>query len=724
VRQRPVAPCIAKPGTSTRVLAVLALAASFALRTAPAASASSAPPLAPADPPIPKQLRTVRVEATRLGGPGVSAAGSSDYAVTQQDILNLPQGENSALSEVLAQMPGVSIDQNEQIHIRDTEGPQFQYQINGVMVPLDINTNPPFLSMINPMFVRRIDLLTGVLPARYSYATGGIVAIDTKDGCSAPPGGTLSILGGQRATFQPSLEQSGCDGRLSYYASALYSQSNTAFSAATPGPTPYHDATQGGQALTVFGYRLAAATRLSLILSGAANDNQLPNVPGLSAQYALEGTSGPPSQDIDSYLNFRDALAIAAIDSAPREDLHWQLAYSFHTIVQAFRPDAAGELIYQGVASTATHRDSDNSLQGDLTWRLGEHTFGTGFYGGGYSAHIEDSSLVFPVDATGAQISAVPLGIVNDAQRLNWLSGLYLNDLWTLSPRLAANVGLRWDRVTGFTHGSQLDPTLNLSWKLTRDTMVHAGFARYFQVPIFQGISPTAPTAFAGTTAAGPPGAVSPVTEDDYLWDVGLLAHLTRRLSLSEDNYYERTRHYLDTGQFAVVPIFAPFNYGNGHMWGSELGVHYQRGRLSSYANLTIGRNWQQGVATGQFNFDPLELAFIESHAILLDHQPLVGATAGLNGTWRRFMAGIDGTYSSGLRAGFADQEQLPHVLQINLSIERTFSVPGLGTITDRLSVLDLTDRVNLIRPANGIGIFQAAYGPRRTIYDTVTVPL
>lgn len=669
-------------------------------------------------------LNTIRIEAARLGGPGLTASGSAVYSVTRRDILDLPLGRNSTLTDVLARMPGVSVDQNQQIHIRDTEGPQFQYRIDGVMVPLDINTNPPFLSMINPMFIKRIDLLTGVLPARYGYATGGVVDIETRDGCGAPAGGTFSIEVGQRDTVQPGIEYAGCDRRFGYFTSAVYTRSDTAFSSATPGPTPYHDATHGGQMLSVLTYRLSPATRATLILSGAASDNQLPNVPGLAPQYVLQGVSPPPSQDIRSDLNFRDALAIATIHSAPTPRLSWQLAYSFHTIVQDFRPDDAGELVYQGVASRATHRDLDDSLQGDLVWRLGGHTLGTGFYAGAYSAHIEDRSLVFPVDAAGAQLDANPIAISNDAHRVNWLAGVYLDDLWKISARLRADIGLRWDRLTGFTDASQLDPTLNLTLRLSGRTTVHAGFARNFQVPVFQGISPGAPAAFAGTTAAGPAGAVSPVTEDDYLWDVGLLTRITDRLSLSQDNYYERTRHYLDTGQFGVVPIFAPFNYGSGRMWGSELGLRYRRASLSAYVNVTAGRSWQKGVATGQFNFDPDELAFINAHSILLDHQPLIGAAAGVNATWKGYAFALDGIFSSGLRAGFADQRHLPHVLQFNLSVQRSFEVPGIGTITNRLSVLNVFDRINLIRPAEGIGIFQSAYGPRRTVYATLTVPL
>lgn len=708
-------------------LAALALFATLRMAPLFAANAGDASSLSPpplGDPPLlVAQLGTVEVDATRLGGPGLAPSGAADYAVTRQDILNMPKGEDTTLAGVLTRMPGVSIDENQQIHVRDTEGPQFQYRIDGVMVPLDINTNPPFLSMINPMFVRRIDLLTGVLPARYGYATGGVVDIETRQGCTAP-GGALSILAGQRETFEPSMERSGCDGRLSYFVSGLYDRSNAAFSSATPGPTPYHDRTQAGQALGVIRFQLSPATSLETVLSGAASDNQLPNVPGLAPQYALAGASGPPSAQINSYLNFRDALAMIALESSPLANLSWQLAYGFHTIVQAFRPDDAGELIYQGVASTTTHRDLDHTLEGDVTWQVRAHTLQAGFYQGAYCAHVDDDSRVFPVDENGAQTSPVPLSILNDAHAVNWLSGAYLDDLWRWSPRLRADLGVRWDRITGFTHGSQVDPTINVTFEATRDTSLHAGFSRNFQVPVFQGISPSAPAAFAGTSAAGSPGAVSPVTEDDYLWDVGVLTHITRRLTLSVDNYYERTRHYLDTGQFGVVPIFAAFNYGEGHMWGSELGLHYRRGPVSAYTNITLGRNWQQGVATGQFNFDPTELAFIDTHSIVLDHQPLAGVTAGLSTAWRSYTLDLDGTFSSGLRGGFADQEQLPHVLQVDIGLERSFEVPGIGEITNRISVVNLFDRINLIRPAEGIGIFQAAFGPRRTIYDTLTVPL
>ena len=667
---------------------------------------------------------TVPVHANVIRAPnGVSATGANRYTVTAKDIANLPRGENTTITDVLVQMPGVAIDQNQQIHIRNTEGPQFQYQINGVMVPLDINTNPPFISMINPMFVEQLSLLDGILPSRYSYATGGVVNIQTKDGCEQP-GGSASIYGGQRDTVQPSFQYGGCAGNFSYYVSGLYSQSNTAFSSATPQPDAIHDYSNQGQGFGFFTYNLSPTTRLSLLTSVAASDNQLPNQANLPPQFPLVGVNYYPSAAINSYLNFRDYLGIVSLSSAPTTDLSYQVAYSAHYISQSFEPDNVGELIYQGVSSTAFHSDLDNTLQGDLTYKYGDHTFGLGGYLGEYGVEADDNSLVFPVDSAGDPTSDVPVRVINNANKINLLSGIYVQDTWQPSEKFHVNVGVRWDRLSGFTYNNQIDPTINLVYLPWKNTTLHGGFARYMQVPSFQGISPGAPAAFAGTTGEAGTGVVTPETEDDYEWDAGVVHTPIENLTLSEDAFYEYNKHYLDTGQFGSVPIFAPFNYNKGYIWGTETALTYRRRNLSVYASTTIGRNVQKGVATGQFNFDPDELAYINRHYIVLDHQPEYGASGGITYSPKPYSFSASVIYSSGLRGGFADLDSLPHVVQVDLSGQRSFKVPYIGEITDRITLLNILDRTNLIRPAEGIGIFQAAYAPRITVYDTLTVPL
>ncbi len=667
---------------------------------------------------------TVPVKASMIRAQnGVSSTGANKYTVTSQDIANLPRGDNANLTEVLTQMPGVALDQNQQIHIRNTEGPQFQYQINGVMVPLDINTNPPFISMLNPMFIKQMSLLDGILPSRYSYATGGVLNIETKDGCEQP-GGSASVYGGQRNTVQPSVQYGGCLGNFSYYLSAIYSQSNSAFSSATPAPDAIHNHTNQGQAFGFFTYNLNPTTRLSLTTSMAASNNQLPNQNNLTPQFELEGVTNYPSADINSYLNFRDYLGMLALNGAPAPGLSYQVAYATHYITQSFNPDDLGELLYQGVASTAFHSDFDNTLQADVTYHLGQHTLGAGIYLGEYGVEADDNSLVFPTDPEGNPTQNTPVRVINNANRINLLSGIYLEDTWQLTEKLRVNLGVRWDRLSGFTYNNQIDPTINLMYQLLPSTTLHGGFARYMQVPSFQGISPGAPAAFKNTTGFAGTGAVNPVTEDDYEWDIGAVHQLTQHITVSEDDFFELTKHYLDTGQFGDVPIFAPFNYKNGYIWGTETAVTYNSGNLSIHGSATIGENMQKGVATGQFNFDPDELAYINNNHIVLDHQPMYGASGGVTYRWKPYVFSGSAIYSSGLRGGFADLEALPHVVQVDLSALRSFEIPRIGEVTDRITLLNIFDRTNLIRPAEGIGIFQSAYGPRITVYDTLTIPL
>jgi hypothetical protein len=267
-----------------------------------------------------------------------------------------------------------------------------------------------------------------------------------------------------------------------------------------------------------------------------------------------------------------------------------------------------------------------------------------------------------------------------------------------------------------------LSPRLNVTVRPDADTALHAGVARFMQVPSFLGIAPTTQPAYAGTTAQGPPGVPLPIAETDLEYDVGLVRSLAPGLTLSVDSYYEDTHHYLDTGQFGVVPIFAPFNYDYGHVWGSELALRYKLQNFSAYGNYTVGKNWQKGVATGQFNFDAAELAYIDAHAILLDHQPVNGASAGVSYRLDSYLLSSDAIYSSGLAGGFADTQTLPQVVQVNAAAQRSWTLPGGMPMSFRLSVLNVLDRVNEIRSASGIGIFQAAYAPRRTFYAALDI--
>jgi outer membrane receptor protein involved in Fe transport len=657
---------------------------------------------------------------------GLSKAGTNKYTLTAKDINNLPLGQATPLNQVMLQMPGVALDQHQEIHIRG-EHMGVQYQMNGILLPLDMNTDPTFTQLLNAYFVKSVSLIDGVLPAQYGYRTSGVIDIHTKEGCDGSHN-DFTVAGGQRDTTQATFQLGGCKGGLSYYLTGMFLHSNLGFSSAVPAPDPIHDAVTQGQGFAYLTYTLNSGTKLSLISGLTLAFNQFPDVPNQPPLYQLDhiNPASYPSSAINSGLNQQDYYGVLAINGALSPSADYQLGYSAHYNTQTFYPHPIGDLIYQGVASHVFTSDLANTLQGDLTYRLDSaHVIRGGFYFGEYGLESDQTSQVFPIVMD--QPTTSPISLTANLNKINLVFGFYLEDTWQINEKLSVNFGSRWDRVSGFTDASQFSPTINFVYKPRSDTAIHAGFARNFQVPNFQNVPSGISKLFAGTTGGlntSPGGNTSPFAETDYTWDVGFNYQFTPHLVFAQDNYFRIDRHYLDEGQFGFVPIEAPFNYVRGYGGGTENSITYNRENFAARANLFVAKEEDIGVASGQYNFPPDELLYIDRHYIVLDHTPLVGASGGAAYRWREYQFTVDGLFSSGLRGGFANQTQLPKVWQFNLSGARDFVVPGFGKFTNRVTLLNIFDRTNLIRPSNGIGVFQAAYGPRITVYDALTIPL
>jgi hypothetical protein len=135
---------------------------------------------------------------------------------------------------------------------------------------------------------------------------------------------------------------------LSYYISGLYDQSNTAFSSATPGANAIHDWTNQGQAFGYFSYPLGEKTKLSVVISAAGSNNQLPNRPDLTPQFSLAGVNSFDSAAINSYLNFRDYLGMVILSGAPTADLSYQIAYAAQFDLRAVQTGQCGRADLRG----------------------------------------------------------------------------------------------------------------------------------------------------------------------------------------------------------------------------------------------------------------------------------------------------------------------------------------------------------------------------------------
>jgi hypothetical protein len=120
---------------------------------------------------------------------------------------------------------------------------------------------------------------------------------------------------------------------------------------------------------------------------------------------------------------------------------------------------------------------------------------------------------------------------------------------------------------------------------------------------------------------------------------------------------------------------------------------------------------------------DPVELAYLASGYTPTSDAQTITASAGTSYRWGNMLASLDGIYGGGLRAGFANLEHTPQYTQWNAAVARSF-MPWTGSdnpLSVRVSVINLFDRIYLLRSATGVGEFAPQYGPRRGAFLQLT---
>ncbi len=644
-----------------------------------------------------------------------AADGSDLYHFSREAIRALPQGDNSTINQVLLQAPGMVQDSNGQA-LPSAMDDALQYRIDGVMIP---NVQLLDLGQLSPRFAESIDVLTGALPAELGYRTGAVVDIHTRSGASLS-GAAIEYYGGQRETIEPSFQLGGAAGALSWFATGYFLHDNRGVNPPTPGPDPINDFTNQGSGLGYLRYLLGPDTSLTVLALSFVHDFGWPATPDQPQQFKLAGVPIFPSAGVSDTELEQTQFGMVALKGRIDAGLDYQLTLFSQYSAVSFYPDVAGELIFNGLAARVLRSSFTNGCQADATWQVRGNQIGFGYSFNLENVEIDDHAMTFP-GTPAMQTSDVPIAIVDNHNFVQGLYGLYVQDRIQPAAGLNINFGVRWDQMAGFLTDHQASPRLALTYQPMRGgPTLHGGAAIYFIPPPSEFIGVEDLQKFAGTTAA--PAVLEnskPKPMTNYYFDLGARDTIARVFDLGVDAFFQLQRNVLDEGQFGSSLIFSPVNYRRGRNYGVTASADYGGDRgLSSYLNFSYIVAQVEDVVSGQFNFDPAELAYLANHYVFVDQGQMFTASGGVTYSFYGFLLALTATAGSGLRSGFANTHTMPPYVQLDGGVRRDFELPGIGTAHGRVSVINLLDKIYQFHNGSGIGVGMVPqYMPRRALY-------
>jgi len=671
-------------------------------------------------------LPTVTVEEKALDDARAQISpslGATSYTLDSEKIDSQSQGEFASFDQTFYRFPGVAQDElDKRLHVRGEEN-NLQYRVNGILLPDGLTG---FGQEFSSKFLDSVSLITGTLPAQYGDRTAGIVDIQTKNGQDMH-GGTISLYGGGYGTVMPSIEYGGSSGNFSGYGMLSFLHDGLGMSNPTSTFRPNHDDTEQYKGFGNFSYLIDSTSRLTLILSSAYGSFQLPTQAGQTPQFPYGSITAFNSNNVNENQYEQAHYEVLAYQKS-MGDVDLQLTQTTRYSNVSFKPDTVADVIFNGIATDTSHQLVANNLQFDVSDRVNErHTVRSGLFFSLQEARVNSTNTVLPVLATGY---GQPESIVDNYHKTAELYSVYLQDEWRLTPKLTVNYGLRADLWDAFITEGQVSPRINFVYKPLPATTLHAGYGRYFTPPPLELIQSGDVAKFNGTTNAVPlslqSNASAAVRSERYhYFDVGVNQDITSHFHVGLDGYYKLKKYTLDEGQFGPAMIFSPDNSARGYVVGVEATFSYEKDGVALWGNAARSQAMAKGMTTGQWQFDPTEVAYLQTHWYHLDHDQNWTASAGGSYKWAQYKTKVyaDVLYGSGLYSGFCNETEMPSYATLNMGMTQIVSINPGNDFKLRLDVTNVTDVKYQIRqgtednPNAGIGVFAPQYLPRRAVY-------
>ncbi len=650
----------------------------------------------------------------------VPSLGATEYNIGHGQIANQSEGDNASFNQVILRAPGAAEDSFGQLHVRG-EHANLQYRINDILLPEGISG---FGQELDTRFLDNVSLITGSLPAQFGYRTAGIIDIHTKSGVFNN-GGSVSMYGGSYNALNPSLTYGGNDPKkdINYYVTASYLENDLGVENPTGSHNPIHDQTQQGKAFAYVSKVVDDTSRVNVMASGSHADFEIPNNPGQTTAFTLNGVSSFDSKNLNERQTEQNYYATLTYQKAI-DNLNFQLSAFNRESEVLFRPDINGDLMFNGVASRVDNNIISNGLQLDGSYQLNDkHTLRTGSLLTISEATNNNTSTVFPADSAGTQISSTPFNIVDNHHKEGKLYGIYLQDEWKIFEPLTVNFGGRFDQSYQYVNEYQFSPRFNTVYEVDKGTTVHAGYARYFTPPPLERVQSVNPHIYDNTTNVSAVTQNSTIkSERSHYFDAGITHNFSPEFKMGLDSYYKIAKNQLDDGQFGAAIITTPFNYKKGKVYGTELTANYKKGGFSGYGNVAYSRAMGKEISSGEFLFSQDKLNYVAKNWVHLDHDQSLTASTGVSYAFYNTSVYADLLFGSGLRRGFANTKRVGAYNPVNIGIEHTFKLNNKQNLKARFDVVNLFDEVYELRDGTGIGVGAPQFGQRRGFYGGMSL--
>ncbi len=667
-------------------------------------------------------LAAKTIGRTRATTSGVRGTPVSENTLNASQIAALPS--NTSVNRVIETLPGIVRFSYDEPVAHGFHG--ITYELDGA--PLPASTSSNFANLIDPREAGAIEVFTGAFPAEFGGSRmGALVNVQSLPFENPPGPGTLTLGSGELGTQEAQLVKRFDIGKAQVALAVDNLRGDRGLD--TPSATALHDASSTVNQFLRVALRMGVNDTLALDLANQYSTYQIPINTDPNDLNAGQ-VSLPRQDDVQREYDRFVALSYTHLDKDGNgyfRIVPWarynRVVYGgdLATDVQGYilgtadSPQSCPVPVGNGFdcPSNGLFQDRAASYVGlrlSASRSSDRHalTYGVDLQQENFQSSV---AIAFAPAENPNGPAAGPF--TDNSAHKGSATSAYVEDVWSVSPRLAIKPGLRWDQSTGYVSGSQLSPRFEIDDTIAPGTIGHVFIGRLYAAP---GLEDTRREAVITQTSATANPVYDLRPERDTYLEIGVAHEFAPGQRVYLNGFDRTVVNVLDTTNLLDTPLFAVYNSAIGVTRGIEARYYQSTQSTDVGLSFTYSQSLAGGVSGGTFLFAPPDVSNLTFQPE--DHDETYVGDAFVTRHFspdRKSFVTLETQYGSGFPVAFLNGTggRLPAHFEVNAAIGRAPVGHQLGY---ELSVDNLADKRYLIKVDNGFNTTQWN-APRRIVF-------